>query len=170
MQVGAGFQMEQLPYIQGKGDIVIGAGVRFSGKPSFSFGRSNACMRPTITIGDNTFIGHGCGFNIGSEIWIGKNCLFSTGVHVYDLDGHPLDAAARRSGLPSPSESIKPVRIGDDVWVGNGAILLKGVTIGDRAIIAARSVVTKDVPADTIVGGNPARFVATLPAMGQEKS
>ena len=169
-KVGTGFQMEQLPYLQGKGDIVIGERVRFSGKPSFSFGRSNGSTGPVIAIGDNTFIGHACGFNIGREIRIGKHCLFSTGVHIYDLDGHPLDAAARRSGFPSPLESIKPVRIGDDVWVGNGAIILKGVTIGDRAIVAARSVVTKDVPADTIVGGNPARTVETLPAMDREKA
>jgi maltose O-acetyltransferase len=52
--------------------------------------------------------------------------------------------------------------IGDDVWVGNGAMILKGVTIGDRAVVAARAVVTKDVPPDTVVAGNPARVVKTL--------
>ena len=54
------------------------------------------------------------------------------------------------------------MRIGDDVWIGGGSLILKGVSIGDRAIIAARSVVTKDVPADTVVAGNPARIVKQL--------
>jgi len=167
VHVGNAFRMEQLPYIQGDGRMIIGDNVRFSGKPSFSFGFAKEGV-PEISIGDHTFIGHACGFNIGREITIGRHCLFSTGVHVYDLDGHPLDATARRSGQPSPAGSIKPVRIGDDVWVGNGAIILKAVCIGDRAVIAARSVVTRDVPADTIVGGNPARPIGNLSGAGVE--
>ena len=81
---------------------------------------------------------------------------------VYDLDGHPLDAERRRNGEPSPAEEIKPVVIGDDVWIGTGAVILKGVTIGDRAVIAARSVVTADVPCDVIVAGNPAKLIRNL--------
>ncbi len=162
--VGDGLRMEQLPYIQGQGRIFLGVGVRFSGKPSFSFGPSaGAGGQPEIHIGDHTFIGHACGFNIGKSIRIGRHCLFSTGVHCYDLDGHPLDAGLRRAGCPTPPDAIAPIIIGDDVWVGNGALILKGVQIGDRAIIGARSVVTKDVPADTIVAGNPARVVAVPP-------
>lgn len=88
--------------------------------------------------------------------------LVASGVQVFDMDGHPLDAEARRAGEPTPAEAIAPVVIGDDVWIGNGSLILKGVTIGDRAIVAARSVVTKDVPADAVVAGNPARVVKVL--------
>jgi acetyltransferase-like isoleucine patch superfamily enzyme len=159
--VGAGFQMEELPYIQGRGRIVLGSGVRLSGKPSITFGRP-APELPELVIGDDTFIGHGCGFNVGRSIRIGRHCLLATGVHVFDMDGHPLDAACRRDGEPTPPETITPVVIGDDVWIGNGAVVLKGVTVGDRAIVAARAVVTQDVPPDTVVAGNPARVIKIL--------
>jgi acetyltransferase-like isoleucine patch superfamily enzyme len=156
--VGPGLRMEELPYIAGVGRIVIGANVRLSGQPQISFGRGDA----ELVIGDGTFIGHACGFNAGKSIRIGKHCLFATGVLVYDLDGHPLDAERRRAGEPSPPEEIKPVTIGDDVWIGTGAVILKGVTIGDRAVIAARSVVTGDVPVDAVAAGNPAKIIRNL--------
>jgi len=113
-------------------------------------------------IGDGTFIGHGCGFNIGQSIRIGRMCLLATNVQIFDNDGHPIDAAQRRASMLTPPEAIKPVVIGDEVWIGNGSLILKGVTIGDRSIVGARSVVTKDVPPDTIVAGNPARVVKEL--------
>ncbi len=156
--------MEQLPYIQGEGRIMIGDRVRLSGKSSITFGRPIGNEPCEFQIGDGTFIGHNCGFNVASRISIGRHCLFSTGVHCYDLDGHPVDADARRTGMPTPPELIRPIMIDDDVWVGNGAIILKGVHIGARAIVGARSVVTKDVPADVIVAGNPAREIGPIPS------
>lgn len=159
--VGYSFRMEELPYIQGTGRIVIGNGVRLSGRSSITFGRL-AGVHPELVLGDGTFIGHGCGFNVGRSVRVGKHCLFATGVLVYDLDGHPLDAASRRAGEPAGADDIRPVVIGDDVWVGSGAVILKGVTIGDRAVVAARAVVTRDVPADTVVAGNPARGVKEI--------
>ncbi len=160
--VGARFQMEELPYIVGAGRIVVGEGVRLSGKPSFAFGRAGPAGLPELVIGDGTFVGHDCGFNVGRSVRIGRHCLLAGGVQVFDMDGHPVDAVRRRAGEPTPPESIAPVVIGDDVWIGSGALILKGVTIGNRAIVAARSVVTKDIPPDTIVAGNPARVVKTL--------
>lgn len=160
--VGAGLRMESLPYIAGRGRIVLGSGVRLSGQSSISFGRPSPEL-PELIIGDGTFLGHHCGLNIGKSIRIGRHCLLATGVLIYDLDGHPLDAVRRRAGEPTPADAIAPVVIGDDVWIGFGALILKGVTIGDRAIVAAQSVVTKDVPADAVVAGNPARIVKDLP-------
>src|SRR6266849_3315706 len=92
------------------------------------------------------------------------NALLAAGVSVRDFDGHPLDAARRRAKEPTPPEDVKPVRIGDNVWIGNGALIMKGVTIGDRAVVAARSVVTRDVPTDVVVAGVPARVVKHLEA------
>lgn len=159
--VGTGLWMEVLPYISGSGRIVLGAGVRLSGKSGIGFGRPGP-DRPELVIGDGTFVGHGCGFRIGRSIRIGRHCLLAGGVEVWDLDGHPLDAARRRAGESSPPEQIAPVRIGDDVWIGTGALILKGVTIGDRAVVAARAVVTRDVPADVVVAGSPAKVIRTL--------
>jgi acetyltransferase-like isoleucine patch superfamily enzyme len=159
--VGEGFRMEALPYLQGKGKIALGRGVRLSGKPAFAFS-SRSGQAPELVVGDGTFIGHQCAFHVASSIRIGSHCLLAGGVRVYDMDGHPLDADRRRAGEPTPPEGIAPVAIGDDVWIGAGSLVLKGVTISDRVVVAAGSVVTKDVPPDVVVAGNPARIVKHL--------
>jgi acetyltransferase-like isoleucine patch superfamily enzyme len=153
--------MERLPYVTGAGRIVIGVGVRLSGKSGIGFGRCGG-IRPSLLIGDETFIGHDCGFTIASTITIGKRCLIAGGVSIRDYDGHPVDAEARRRGMPCGAEAVKPVVIGDDVWIGAGAIVLKGVRIGDRSIIGAGAVVSREVPPDSVVAGNPARVVRSL--------
>jgi acetyltransferase-like isoleucine patch superfamily enzyme len=159
--IGSRFQMEKLPYLTGRGRIVIGSGVRLSGKSGIGFGNRHH-QRPELIIGDDTFIGHNCSFSVLSSIVIGQHCLLAGGVSVRDSDGHPSDAGERRAKEPAPADCIKPVRIGNDVWIGEGALILKGVVIGDRSIVGARSVVTKDVPPDVIVAGNPARIIKNL--------
>jgi len=160
-EVGSGFRMELLPYLSGRGRIVIGNGVRLSGKPSIAFSnRLNA--QPELCIGDGTFIGHGCHLGIAESIQIGRNCLLAGGVSVRDLDGHPVDAARRRAGEPTPPAGVRPVVIEDDVWIGATAIILKGVTIGARSIVGAGAVVSRDVPPDCVVAGNPARVIKEL--------
>jgi acetyltransferase-like isoleucine patch superfamily enzyme len=161
--VGEAFRMEQLPYIHGTGRIVLGDHVTFGGKPVFIFGNRGE-RTPEVVVGDHTFIGHLCSFSASSSIRIGNDCLLAGGVQVADYDGHPVDAARRRAGEPTPPEGIQPVVIGNDVWIGAGAMILKGVHIGDRSIIGAGAVVTRDVPADVVVAGNPARVVKQFTA------
>ncbi|MBI1764837.1 MAG: hypothetical protein HYR56_25785 [Acidobacteria bacterium] len=153
--------MEQLPYINGRGRIVIGQNVQLSGKSGFTFGNRHR-VDPLLEIGDDTFIGHGSCFTVARSVRIGTGCLLAGNVRIADYDGHPVDAVRRRAKEPTPPEGIRPVTIGDDVWIGYGAIILKGVTIGERAIIGAGAVVTRDVPADVVVAGNPARVVKHL--------
>ncbi|MNJ61182.1 Maltose O-acetyltransferase [compost metagenome] len=86
-------------------------------------------------------------------ISIGDDCQIGPAVQIYAAD-HPLDPKVRRSGL----ESGRAVKIGNNVWIGGGAIILPGVTVGDHAVIGAGSVVTRDVPARATVVGNPARL------------
>lgn len=105
-----------------------------------------------IRLGKKVFFNFDCVVLDCAPVTVGDHTLFAPGVHIYTAT-HPLDAAQRRTGL----ESAKPVTVGADVWVGGGAILLPGVTVGDAAVIGAGSVVTKDVPAGAVVGGNPAR-------------
>jgi acetyltransferase-like isoleucine patch superfamily enzyme len=159
--VGEGFQMEGLPYIHGSGRITIGANVTFGGRPDFIFGNRGETF-PELTIGEHTYVGHACSFAVSSSVRIGRHCLLAAGVSVADYDGHPVDAARRRAGEPTPADSIRPVVIGDDVWVGANATILKGVHVGDRSVVAASAVVTRDVPADVVVAGNPARVVKHL--------
>jgi len=159
--VGRQFQMEKLPYLTGHGSIVIGERVRVSGKPNIGF-NNRVHERPSLQIGDGSFIGHGSSFAVAKSICIGKHCLIAAGATIRDFDGHPIDAERRRRNEPQPADAIAPVVIGDDVWIGQSALILKGVRIGDRAIVASRAVVTKDVPADAVVAGNPARIVKSL--------
>lgn len=160
-KVGRHLWMEQLPYITGRGVIEIGDHVRLSGKPNIGFSRK-LHKEPSLRIANKTFIGHGVRFAVAQKIEIGQNCYIAGGVCISDNDGHPISAEARRKNEPPKEEDIRPVKVGDDVWIGREAVILKGVTIGDRAVVGTRSVVTQDVPQDTIVVGNPAREIKKI--------
>lgn len=112
-----------------------------------------------ITVGDDVFFNFNCTILDVTPITIGDRCLFGPGVQLYAAT-HPIEAKLRGS----LQEFGLPINIGSDVWVGGGAIICPGIHIGDRSIIAAGAVVTKDVPADVIVGGNPARLIKKLVA------
>lgn len=130
-----------------------------------------------VSIGDNTFLGAGSGINSMLSVTIGNNVLIASGCMIQDHNSHSLDymqrrkdieyARARLKGAPDHTKDFSliksaPVVIGNDSWIGQSSIILKGVTIGDRAVVAAGSVVTKDVPPDTIVGGNPAKIISGI--------
>lgn len=114
-----------------------------------------------IEIGEWFYLGPMSTIWSASEVIIGDRVLVSHSVAIHDSDSHPTDPQMRfaqtkqilTSGHPRDNPGVKttPVRIGNDVWIGMGAIILKGVTIGDRAIIGARSVVKTDVPTDGFV-------------------
>ena len=101
------------------------------------------------------------------EITIGSRVLIGGDVIIIDTDAHSLDYRDRRNEWIPNSGALKkakcaPIHIGDDVLIGTRAVILKGVTIGDRSIIAAGAVVCSDVPADELWGGNPAKFIKKL--------
>ncbi len=131
-----------------------------------------------IVIGDHTYIGGGT-FISRSRIEIGDNVTIAWGGTFYDHDSHSLDFLKRRKDIDDELEDIrhgryfiankdwsdvksKPIKICNDAWIGMNVIILKGVTVGEGAIVGAGSVVTRDVPAWTVVAGNPARVVKTL--------
>ena len=108
-----------------------------------------------IHIGKDVFINEGCCFQDHGGIWIGDGSLIGQQVVMATLD-HDLDPAHRQDMFPGP------IRIGRNVWVGAHATILRNVTIGDGAVVAAGAVVTKDVPPNTVVAGVPARVVKTI--------
>lgn len=150
-------------FIQGRGDIILGDNVVLDGKINFIFA-ARFSDRPTLTIGDNTGIGHDCRIVVAKSITIGKHCRIATGVHIIDSSGHPSDPEARKQGQPPPDNEVRPVVIEDNVWIGARAMIFPGVTIGEGSVISAGSVVIADVPPYTVVAGNPARRVASLRA------
>ena len=124
-----------------------------------------------ISIGESCFIGPGARVWSAGRIAIGNRVLISHNVNIFDSLTHPLSPRERHaqfqaiasSGHPKSIDlAEKPVTIGDDAWVGAGATILKGVSIGACAVIGAGAVVTHDVPAATIVAGNPARPIRAL--------
>ena len=109
----------------------------------------------SINIKDNVFIGSGCEFNIRKYIEIGDNSLIASGCRFIDHD-HGTD---RKVLMREQSGPEKEIVIGTDVWIGCNAVILKGVRIGDGAIIAAGAVVNKSIPAYEIWGGIPAKKI-----------
>ncbi len=110
-----------------------------------------------INVGENFFANFNCVILDVMEVNIGDNVMFGPAVQVYTAT-HPLDPDERRVML----ESAKPVTIGNDVWIGGGAIILPGVTIGNGVTIGSGAVVTKDVPDNVFAGGNPCRVIKEL--------
>ncbi len=115
----------------------------------------NADYGQNIKVGKNVFINSGCCFQDQGGIEIGDNVLIGQQVVIATLN-HDLNPQRRANMLPAP------VKIGDGVWVGAHATILAGVTIGDGAVIAAGAVVTRDVPANTVVGGVPAKIIKSI--------
>ncbi len=107
-----------------------------------------------IFVGDNVFVNFDCIFLDAGKIVIGNNCQFGPKTMIFAVT-HPIDPNERAEGFNLPYD----VMIGDNVWVGGGAIIMPGVRVGANAVIGAGSVVTKDVPAGCVVAGNPARVI-----------
>ena len=160
-QVFRQFKSKETEALKVGHDVAIYAGC------SFALGPKGRC-----TIGDFTLM-NGALVMAEEEITIGSHCLISWNVGLADSDFHPIDPVLRKQDaiacsvyFPNkperPKIETKPIRIGDNVWIGMNAVILKGVTIGENSIVAAGSIVTKDVPANTIVAGNPARIVKEL--------
>lgn len=111
-----------------------------------------------ILLGDNVFFNFNCVVLDVALVTIGNNVMLGPNVQLYTAT-HSLDAQHRRSGL----EAGRPITIGDDCWIGGGAIINPGITIGARSVIGAGSVVTKDIPADVFAAGNPCQVIRHLP-------
>lgn len=154
-------------FVQGQGDIIVGSNVWLDGKSSITFAASFG-ERPTLIIGDNSGFGHDTELVIARRITIGKNTNISGSTRIFDSNGHPSDPTARRNHEPPPESDVRPVTIGDDVWIGKDCIIFPGVRIGDGAIVSAGSVVRKHVPPYAVVAGNPAQVMFRIPRPAQD--
>ena len=147
--------------------VVIGDHVSCYAGCSFSIGENGRC-----TVGDFTLL-NGALIMAEEKIEIGSHCLVSWNVGIADSDFHPLEPAQRlidaealapffKDRPPRPKLTTAPVKISDNVWIGMNAVILKGVIISENSVVAAGAVVTKDVPPNTVVAGNPAVAVRQL--------
>lgn len=152
--------------IAGLGKVVVG---------------SKSCIRGTLEIqrsGGEIVIGEKCYIGDHTRIWsadnitIGNNVLIAHNVNIFDNDTHPTDLFERREdaeniiwrGIRDDFSTLKssPIIIQDDVWISCNSVILRGVKIGTGSIVAAGSIVTKDVPPKTLVAGNPAKVIKQL--------
>jgi maltose O-acetyltransferase len=109
-----------------------------------------------IHVGNNFYAGYNLTILDMAEVRIGDNCMIGPNVGLY-TSGHSIEPKDRNK-----SGHAIPITIGNDVWIGGSCVILPGITIGDNSIVAAGSVVTKDVPANTIVAGNPAKILKSI--------
>ncbi|MCO1334083.1 acyltransferase [Microbulbifer sp. OS29] len=154
------------PEVMDPGSVfVFGDNVRLGNYPHL-ISNSEKCIRFTtfghrggeafISVGDFVLISPGVRISAAQSIEIGNACMIAANVYISDSDWHGLYNRTR------PFRCTASVRLGDNVWIGDGATICKGVTIGDNSVVGAGSIVTKDVPANTVVAGNPAKPVKSL--------
>lgn len=110
-----------------------------------------------LTIGEKVFFNFNCVVLDATSVKIGNRTLFGPNVQIYTAT-HPVNHLERASGL----EYAKPVSIGEDVWVGGSAVICPGVRIGDRTVIGAGSVVTREIPSDVFAAGNPCKVIRQI--------
>lgn len=142
--------------------LIIGDNVLFRNKTLYNF--VGIAKESSIYVNSNAIleIGNNSGFSgvsiyCANEINIGEYCNFGGNTSIWDTDFHPLDWDVRRRTLDGTKTA--PIFIGNDVFIGAHCLILKGVSIGDRSILGAGSVLTKNVASDCIYAGNPAKFI-----------
>ena len=137
-----------LPEVINKGGKLLAENCQF-----YTGVRLEIGPKGTLLIGNGTYLNRNTLIVCEDRVEIGRNCKIAWDVNIMDSDLHPID--------DSPIVN-KPVRIEDHVWIGCRSIILKGVTIGHGAVVAAGSIVTKNIPPRTVYGGSPAKLIAEL--------
>lgn len=177
-------RMQQASNIKMGKNVKIGRETRLPGSPcdisvgdnTWILGVINTCSCNEdckVDIGSDCYIGDHSRIWVGKNIKIGDRTLIAHNVNIFDTTTHPIDKQiryeqenmlknGRNPNVKFETMKSEAVHIGSDVWIGCNALIMKGVSIGDGAIVAAGSVVTKDVPENVMVAGNPAKIVKTL--------
>lgn len=154
--VGDNLQVTALPYVKGHARVSIGDNCRFG---YFSVSTGRFVDDPELVFGDNCSVSSNVRFVVNKRIQIGNNVGIASQCWLSDSDAHPSDLDRREAGEDLVEDDIKPLTIEDFVWLGHGAHVLKGATLGKGCVVAAGSVVTSDVPAGALAMGVPARIL-----------
>jgi acetyltransferase-like isoleucine patch superfamily enzyme len=155
-KVGERLRMDALPFLNGHTRITIGDDCSFS---SLSVASGRFVDVPELIFGNHVHVGSSVFFSVNERVTIGNHVGIAGRVAIQDSDGHPSDPKRQMAGEVMNINDIKPVVIQDRVWIGRDAHILKGVTIGEGAIVASGSVVAADVPAGALAMGVPARII-----------
>jgi acetyltransferase-like isoleucine patch superfamily enzyme len=155
--VGKRFRCSRLPFVVGQAKIYIGNNVNIFGCIDIFSG--SQMDEPRLVLHDRVDIGHNVIFMVNKEIVLEEDVNVASGVRFMDSDAHPRDTAARIADLPVTPDEIKPIRIKRRAWIGHNVFIMKGVTVGEGAIIGVNSVVVNDIPDYSVAIGNPARVI-----------
>jgi acetyltransferase-like isoleucine patch superfamily enzyme len=153
--IGRNVGIDGLPFVSGHAEIYVGNDVWLGGKINIFSG--SMLERPRLVIGDHAELGWNVSIAVTKEVIIEDYARVSYDCRISDSDGHPRQADLRAANLPVDLKDIRPVRICRYAWIGNGTHIMKGVTIGEGAVIGANSVVISDIPAYSLALGNPAQ-------------
>ncbi len=158
-KVGQRLYLEgEIPLIIGGGRIELGDDVVIGRRNTWVVGLKESTGAELI-VADGVAINYAITISVMASVRIGKGSLLASNVQIYDNPSHPLDPDRRRRGEGVRLDEAQPVIIGENVWIATGALILAGVEIGDNTVVAAGSVVTKSMPANSLVAGSPARVV-----------
>ncbi|MEY8216454.1 MAG: acyltransferase [Colwellia sp.] len=150
-----------LPVVIGSLDIVMGDKVRLAAMTTIS-GRAIGHTIPQLLIGNNVGIGWRTSISVGKSITIGNNVRIAGDCYLAGYPGHPINAALRALGKPDKDAQVGNIILEDDVWLATGVKIMPGVTIGRGTIVAAGSVVTKDLPSFVLAAGVPAKVIKSI--------
>ncbi len=146
-----------MPFVTGHVDVHIGDGVYIGGGVSILSG--GPVERPRLVVGNRSSLGWNNLLVVNREVIIEDDVFIPHDCRISDSDGHPREADLRVAGVAPELKDIRPVRICQRAWIGNGSHIMKGVTIGEGAIIGANSVVISNIPAYALAMGNPAEVI-----------
>ncbi len=150
-----------MPQLFGGGTIVVGDDVGIGDRNTWVVG-FKVSEDATLVIGSRVTIGYQTTFSIVKCLTIGDDTMIAGNVQIYDNPSHPIAPARRLRHEAISLDEAEPVVIGKNVWLGNRCTVLRGVTIGDNSIVATSAVVTRSVPPNTLVAGNPARVIRSI--------
>lgn len=163
LALGRNIKINHPTLFQGRGRLVIESNVQLgyslAGAPEAPILLQPRQPGSEIYLGENCQIMNGCEFIAQMTIEIGRDCMIGPHTLIYDSDFHGVHPSQRRQGGKSA-----PVVIEENVWIGSRVMILKGVRVGKGSVIAASSIVTRDVEPGTVVGGNPARVIGYVEA------
>jgi len=176
-ELGEGCRFDGLPFIRYAdgsrieiGNRVFVASWKYGNPATLPYRSAFSTLSPDafIRIGDNAGLS-GVSIAAASGVEIGERTLVGSGALIWDTDFHPLDPEMRRVDTTAGALSA-PIQIGSDVFIGGRAVILKGVSIGDGAVVAAGAIVTKDIESGDVVGGNPARVIRRHSSLDPSRS
>lgn len=158
------FLYNGMPQVLGPLRLRMGQNCRLSGRTTL-IGRTDTRPNPILEVGDNVDIGWQTTITVGTRVVLGNNVRLASRCLLAGFPGHPMDAEARAAGAPDTADQIGDIILEPDVWVATGATVLAGVRIGRGTVVAAGSVVTRDLPPGVLAAGVPARVVRPLDAV-----